>query len=138
EEAAEEFEGMFDPDVKDSYAARLNERLSFLFGDDGDSGQFEHLLRKTLEPLLKEIRELKEKVEGRKAAEQVIIACTLKGKPFEELVHSRLSHLAQPFGDDVAAVGNGAGGSRAGDFLVGLNGSGKRLVVEARDRKQMS
>ncbi len=35
-------------------------------------------------------------------------------------------------------MGSGNGGTRAGDFLVTVNGSGKRVVVEARDRKQMS
>jgi hypothetical protein len=46
------------------------------------------------------------------------------------------AELAQPHGDDVAAVGNN--GSRAGDFLVTINGSGKRLVVEARNSKAAS
>jgi hypothetical protein len=77
-------------------------------------------------------------VEGRKAAEQVIASSSLKGPQFEELIHFRLSHLAQPYGDDLATVGTGNGGSKAGDFLVTVNGSGKRVVVEARDRKQMS
>jgi len=54
------------------------------------------------------------------------------------LVQARLSHLAKPFGDDVLSVGSGKGGSKAGDFLLGVNGSGKRIVVEARDRRQMS
>jgi hypothetical protein len=136
EEAAEQFEEMFNPDKKGSYAAGLNEKLSQLFGSDGHNGLIGLSLNQALQPVLKELRELKEKVEGRKAAEQVIAASSLKGRSFEELVHLRLSHLAQPFGDDLAAVGNG--GSRAGDFLVTINGSGKRVVVEARDRRQIS
>jgi hypothetical protein len=137
-EASEQFEQMFDPEVKGSYTSRLNEQLASLFGEEGRPGALGNSLRDALQPVLKEIQELKEKIEARKAAEQVIAASTLKGRPFEELVHARLSQFAQPFGDDVLAVGNGNGGSKAGDFLVMLNGSGKSFVVEARDRKQMS
>jgi len=138
-EASEQFEQMFDPEVKGSYAARLNEQLSSLFGGNGRPGVLGNSLREALQPVLKELRELKKKVEARKAAEQVVATSTLKGRPFEERVQARLSQLAQPFGDDILAVGSGNGGTtRAGDFLVTVNGSGKRLVVEARDRKQMS
>ena len=135
-EANEQFGQMFDPEVKGSYTSRLNEQLASLFGGEGRPGALGNSLRDALEPVLKQIQELKEKIEARKAAEQVIATSTLKGRPFEELVHAQLSQFARPFGDDVLAVGNG--GSRAGDFLVMLNGSGKSFVVEARDRKQMS
>lgn len=137
-EATERFEQMFDPGRKGSYAAELTQKLTEFFGSGGRGGVLTMSLNEALQPLLRELRELKEKVEGRKAAEQVIASSSLKGRPFEELIHLRLSHLAQPFGDDLAAVGSGNGGSRAGDFLVTINGSGKRVVVEARDRKQMS
>lgn len=138
EETGSRFEQMFDPDLKGSYSARLSEQLSGLFGGNGRAGVLQASLGEAIKPILEELRQLKEKVEGRKAAEQVIASSSLKGPRFEELVHVRLSHLAQPFGDDLAAVGNGDGGSKAGDFLVTVNGSGKRVVVEARDRKQMS
>jgi hypothetical protein len=138
EEAAERFEQMFDPEVKGSYSARLSEQLSGLFGGNGRAGVLQASLADAVKPVLVELSELKEKVEGRKAAEQVIASSSLKGPRFEELVHFRLSHLARPFGDDLAAVGSGNGGSKAGDFLITVNGSGKRVVVEARDRKQMS
>lgn len=137
-ETTKRFEQMFDPEVKGSYSARLSEQLSGLFGGNGRVGVLQASLAEAVKPVLNELRELKEKVEGRKAAEQVIASTSLKGPRFEELVHLRLSHLAQPFGDDLAAVGTGNGGSKAGDFLVTVNGSGKRVVVEARDRKQMS
>src|SRR3989442_688876 len=113
---------MFDPAMKGSYAARLNEKLNDLFGGDGHAGVLSTSLNDALQPVLRELRELKEKVEARKAAEQVIASSNLKGRPFEELVQVRLSSLAQPFGDDVSAVGSGSGGSRAGDFLVTVNG----------------
>jgi hypothetical protein len=138
ETAEEQFEKMFDPDVKGSYSAQLNEQLVSLFGGNGRVGVLQSSLAKAVEPVLTELRELKEKVEARKAAAQVIASSTLKGGPFEELVHVRLSQLAKPFGDEIAAVGSGKGGSKAGDFLIVVNGSGKRVVVEARDRKQMS
>jgi len=138
EDTAEQFEKMFDPEVKGSYAATLSQQLSKIFGENGQPGVLGSKLQDALQPVLRELRELKEKVEGRKAAEQVIASSALKGRPFEELVFQRLSQLAQPFGDEVTSVGNGNGGTRAGDILVAVNGSGKRIVVEARDRKQMS
>jgi hypothetical protein len=136
--AEEEFAKMFDPEVKGSYSAQLNEQLGTLFGGCNRVGVLQTCLTEAVKPILAELRELKEKVEGRKAAAQIIAASTLKGGPFEELVHVQLAQLAKPFGDDIAAVGSGKGGSKAGDFLIVFNGSGKRVVVEARDRKQMS
>lgn len=122
--------------IEITYAARLNDQLGTLFGEHGRSGALGALMKEVLQPVVKDLQELKEKVEARKAADQVISISTLKGRPFEEQVQAQLSQLAQPFGDDVAAVGTNA--SRAGDFLVTINGSGRRLVVEARDRKSSS
>jgi hypothetical protein len=138
EDATQRFAQMFDPDVKGSYSAQLSEQLSGLFGVNGRVGVLQASLADAVKPVLVELHELKEKVEARKAAEEVIASSSLNGPQFEELIHFRLSHLAQPYGDDLAAVGSGNGGSKAGDFLVTVNGSGKRVVVEARDRKQMS
>jgi hypothetical protein len=138
EEATEQFERMFDPETKGSYGAQLSGQLEKLFGGNGRIGVLQGALTDALKPVLTELREVKEEVKVHKAAEQVIARSTLKGQPFEELVQARLAQLAQPFGDDVLAVGTGNGGSRAGDFVVGVNGSGKRIVVEARDRKQLS
>ncbi len=138
EETTERLEKMFDPDVKGSYSARLGDQLEAIFGANGRSGVLHECLTEALKPVLGEVREIKEKIEARKAAEQVIASTNLKGPLFEELIHSRLSYLAQPFGDDVTFIGAGHDGSKAGDFLLTVNGSGKRVVVEARDRKQMS
>lgn len=138
EDATGQFEQMFDPDVKGSYARRLQEQLVSIFGANGNSGTFHSALEAGLQPVLRELRELKEKVEAKKAAEKVIASSSLKGRPFEENVHLRLSQLAQPLGDGVEAVGNGNGGTKAGDFLLAVNGSGKRVVVEARNRKVIS
>lgn len=138
EDATDRFGQMFDPEAKGSYSSQLSEQLNKVFGGNGRAGVLQAALTDAMKPVLTELRELKEKVEARKAAEQVIASTALKGRPFEELVQARLSELAYPHGDDVVAVGSGNGGSRAGDFLVTVNGSGKHMVVEARDRKQMS
>ena len=138
EQASGRFQQMFDPDLRTSYAFQLNERLSQLFGADGHSGILQGALQQALKPIFAELHELKEKVEGKKAAEQVIESSTLKGKPFEERVHAELSRLAQPHGDDVLMVAAGSNGSRAGDFVILFAGLGRSAVVEARNRKQMS
>lgn len=138
EQASVRFQQMFDPDLRTSYAFQLNERLAQVFGVDGHSGILQGSMQDALKPILAELHDLKEKIEGRKAAEQVIESSALKGKPFEEWVHSELSRLAQPYGDDVLDVAAGNNGSRAGDFMISFAGLGKNVVVEARNRKQMS
>jgi hypothetical protein len=138
EQAGLRFQQMFDPDLRTSYAYQLNEQLAHIFGTNGHAGVLQGALQEALKPIFAELGDLKEKVEGKKAAEQVIESSTLKGKPFEDSVHSELSRLAQPHGDDVLMVATGNNGSRAGDFLVSFAGLGKRAVVEARNRKQMS
>jgi hypothetical protein len=138
EHAAAQFRQMFDPDLRTSYACRLNEKLWLLFGADGHTGALQAALQDALKPLLIELRELKEKVEAKKAADQVIESSTLKGRPFEEFIHLELSRLAQPYGDDIVLVASGSNGSRAGDFVISFSGLGKSAVVEARNRKQMS
>jgi hypothetical protein len=134
--ANERFAKMFDPEARGSYAARLNDQLTAVFGENGRPGALGALMKDSLQPVLKDLQEIKEKVEARKAAEQVVAISTLKGRPFEDEIHCQLSLLAQPYGDDVTAVGNS--GSRSGDFIVTLAGSGRRLVVEARDRRVSS
>jgi hypothetical protein len=138
EQASARFQQMFDPDLRASYAFQLNARLAGIFGADGHAGVLQGSLQDALKPILSELHDLKEKIEGRKAAELVIEASTLKGKPFEESVHAELARLAQPYGDDVLWVAAGNNGSRAGDFLVSFVGVGKTAVVEARNRKQLS
>lgn len=136
--AGRRFQEMFDPNLRTSYAFQLNERLSAIFGADGRAGILQAALQDILKPILADLRELKEKVEIKKAAEQLIESSTLKGKPFEELVHSQLATLAEPHGDDVAVVASGSNGSKAGDFLVSFAAISKSAVVEARNRKQIS
>lgn len=136
--AAARFQQMFDPDLRNSYAYRLNQNLSQIFGTDGHAGVLQNALGEALGPVFTELRELKEKVEARKAVEQILETSTLKGRPFEELVHAELARLAGPYFDEVEFVGSGSNGSRAGDFVVTLSGIGKKVVFEARNRKQMS
>jgi hypothetical protein len=136
--AAVQFHQMFNPDLRTSYASRLNEKLSQIFGTDGHAGVLQAGLQDALKPVLGELQELKSRLEVKKAAEQVVAASTLKGKPFEDLIQAELSLLAHPYGDDVRAVATGSNGSRAGDFLVVFNGIGKSAVIEARNRKQIS
>ncbi len=138
EQASVRFQQMFDPDVRDSYAFQLNERLAQIFGGSGQAGVLQSSLQDALKPILGELHDLKEKIEGKKAAELVIESSTLKGKPFEESVIAELSRLAQPYGDDVQWVAAGNNGSRAGDFVISFAGISKSAVVEARNRRQIS
>jgi hypothetical protein len=136
--AASRFQQMFDPDVKNSYAFQLNEQISKTFGTNGHAGILQAALAEAFKPVFTELRELKEKVEAKKAAEQIIELSPIKGKLFEEQVQADLSQVAQQYGDDVQFVGTGSNGSRAGDFLIVFNGLGKKAVVEARNRRQIS
>ena len=84
DQARVRFQQMFDPDLRTSYAFQLNERLAHVFGGDGHSGILQGSLQNALNPILAELRDVKEKIEGKKAAEQVMESSTLKGKPFED------------------------------------------------------
>jgi hypothetical protein len=137
QQASSRFQQMFDPTVTTSYAYRLNQQLSQVFGTEGHAGLLQGALDDALKPVFRELQDLKEKIEARKAAEQVIESSTLKGKPFEDWVQGELSRLALPYQDDVELVASGSG-SRAGDFLISFAGLGKSAVVEARNRKQIS
>lgn len=132
------FQRMFDPQIKDSYSSRLEEKLAEVFGGTGRVGLIGAALQDSLRPVVREVQELKEKLEARKVTEELIDSTTLKGAPFEQRVNARLCELAKPFGDDIEAVGSGKGGSRAGDFVADLNGCGRRIVVEARAKRETS
>lgn len=135
DEAVDRFEGMFDPDVKDSYASQLDARLSTFFGGDGRPGVLGNALTKAMEPVLSEIHDLKERFEAKKAAEQVIAVTPIKGFDFESDIERRLCALARPHGDAVRSVGTGPGGAKSGDFVVDISEYQKRIAVEARARK---
>jgi hypothetical protein len=137
-QAKTSFEQMFNPSNTASYAYKLNQQLSQVFGTNGHAGILQAVLQDSLKPVFAELNDLKQKLEARKAAEQVIECSTLKGKPFESWVEEELWRLAKPYSDDVQNVANGANGSRAGDFLVAFAGFSKNVVVEARNRKQSS
>jgi hypothetical protein len=137
-QAKSSFEQMFNPSNATSYAYKLNQQLSQVFGTDGRAGTLQAALQDALRPVFVELNDLKQKVGERKAAEKIIESSTLKGKPFEDRVQDELSRLAEPYADDVQNVANGANGSRAGDFMVSFAGFGKSVVVEARNRKQTS
>ena len=62
--ANERFEKMFDPNSKGSYASRLNDQLSGLVGADGTGGTLGALMRESLQPVLKDLQEVKEKIES--------------------------------------------------------------------------
>lgn len=136
--ATTSFEQMFDPDRRNSYAYQLNDHLFKLFGTDGHAGALQSILQDALKPVFAELQDLKQKVELKKAAEQIIGSSALKGRPFEESLHIELSRLAQPYSDDIQMVASGSNGSRAGDFMISFAGLGKIAVVEARNRKQIS
>jgi hypothetical protein len=137
-QATSSFEQMFNPGNTTSYAYKLNQQLSQVFGTNGHAGVLQAALQDSLKPIFAELNDLKQKIGERKAAELVIESSTLKGKPFEERVHEELARIAAPYADDVQNVASGSNGSRAGDFLVALSGFSKSVVVEARNRKQPS
>jgi hypothetical protein len=135
---SDELGGMINPDLPGSFAARLNEQIVNLFGCNGHPGLVLELMNQLLQPVLREIQDLRQKVEARRLVEEIVDSSTLKGRPFEELIGDRLSLLAQPFGDDIDYVGGGKDGSKAGDFVIRVKGANKTIVVEARNRKQLS
>jgi hypothetical protein len=65
--------------MAERYSAQLNEQRGSLFGSGNRVAVLQTCLTEAVKPILTELRELKEKVEGRKPAAQIIAASTLKG-----------------------------------------------------------
>lgn len=139
---------------------RLQRHIEAAFSDDGpfskrldeELGENGERIQKALDPdtegtptyrlkqtLQDQIRSLRDKIEEEATAEEteeeIRRKTTLKGDDFEETVKNILSDLVYNTSDEVEYTGDTVGeisGRKVGDFVVTLNDTGQRIVVEAK------
>lgn len=101
----------------------------------------EKATREKLECLQTEVVRLTEQAEAKKALTEAEEAGTRKGRSFEERVVESLERIAGARGDAAFGVGDepGKGGSKKGDAVVEVDGSGGpcagRVVFEVKNKK---
>ena len=130
----------------------FTERLDEELGEDGER------IQKALDPdtegtptyrlkraLQDQIQDLRDKIEKQATAEEteeeLRQRTTLKGDDFEKTVESILSNLVYNTSNEVEYTGNTSGeisDRKVGDFVITLNDTGQRIVVEAKSDKSYS
>ena len=110
--------------------------------DPDDKGTPTYRLRKSI---LDEIKSLRDKIEAQtteaETHEEIVKKTPLKGEEFEGIVHQLLSGLVYGTSDEVSYTANREGdldGREVGDFVVTLNDTGQRIVVEAKSNQGYS
>ncbi|MDY6776001.1 MAG: hypothetical protein SV253_08005 [Halobacteria archaeon] len=130
--------------IEDAFAedGPFKERLDEELGENGEriqnaldpdtEGTPTYRLKQALQD---QIRSLRDKIEEEETAEELRRKTTLKGDDFEETVGNILSDLVYGTNDEVEHTGEKVGeigGRKVGDFVVTLNDTGQRIVVEAK------
>ncbi len=138
------FEKMFDPSLETSYLGKLVALLKEYF-DKG--GTIENMLDPMVEDtplgklrleILREIKDLRDRITKKEAKEEVIEITTLKGYAFEDACEEILSEfVSKHIGDELERKTKEAGeiaGSFAGDFVITLSGRpDRKIVLETKD-----
>jgi len=124
----------------------FTERLDEELGEDGEriqaaldpdkEGTPTYRLKRALQD---QIQDLRDKVEEQAAAEEAEAELrqqtTLKGDDFEDTVENILADLVYNTSNEVEYTGESIGelsGRKVGDFVLTLNDTGQRIVVEAK------
>ena len=130
----------------------FTERLDEELGEDGEriqkaldpdtEGTPTYRLKRTLQD---QIQDLRDKIEAQAAAEEteeeIRQRTTLKGDDFEDTVENILSNLVYNTSNEVEYTGDTIGeisGRKVGDFVITLNDTGQRIVVEAKSDRGYS
>jgi hypothetical protein len=141
-------DGQLKQHIEDAFSedGPLTERLDKELGEDGEriqnaldpdrEGTPTYRLKRTLQD---QIQGLREKIEAQAAAEEteeeIRQRTTLKGDDFEDTVENVLSNLVYNTSNEVEYTGDTVGeisGRKVGDFVITLNDTGQRIVVEAK------
>lgn len=135
---------LLNTDNKNSPLSKLKESIESCFvGKDSDvycmldpheEGSPANRLRKDLMDILIDI---KGNIDTYIAKKGVIEITPLKGKDFEDKLDPFLWKITHPFKDHVERVNSvkGKKGSQKGDFVITINGSSDKIVVEAKSLK---
>jgi hypothetical protein len=120
----------------------LSERLDEELGEDGEriqqaldpdrEGTPTYRLKQSLQ---EQIGRLRDKIEKQEATEEIRQQTTLKGDDFEEQVESILSDLVYGTSNELEFTGDTVGeitDRKVGDFVITLNDTDQRIVIEAK------
>ena len=150
------FESHLGPD------GELQKHLNKAFGDDGafveclnrELGEDGERFQQALDPdregtptfrlkrsIQEEIKSLRDKIGEDEARAEIVRKTPLKGQEFEDVVYDLLSDLVYGTSDEVTYTANRTGeieGREVGDFVLTLNDTGQRIVIEAKSDKGYS
>jgi len=136
----QQLENAFDEDGV--FAERLDKEL----GEDGEriqqaldpdtEGTPTYRLKRTLQDQIQDLRDkVEEQATAEETEEEIRQKTTLKGEDFEETVESILSNLVYNTSNELEYTGDTIGeisGEKVGDFVITLNDTGQRIVIEAK------
>jgi hypothetical protein len=134
---------LFDENKTDSVTFKLKQILKEELTGEGstfhkalDPDDQSSPIGKLKKNILDPIEGLKEKVIGKKAAEEIAEAGTQKGGPYEDLVFSYIDRIAASFGDKAEDVSNQ---NVPGDYVITLDpdavpGQSLKIVIDAKDK----
>lgn len=122
------------------------ERLDEELGEDGErfqkaldpdtKGTPTYRLKRTLQDQIQSLRDkIEEQATAEETEEEIRQRTTLKGDDFEDTVENILSNLVYNTSNEVEYTGDTVGeisGRKVGDFVITLNDTGQRIVVEAK------
>ncbi len=124
----------------------FTERLDEELGEDGEriqkaldpdtEGTPTYRLKRTLQDQIQDLRDkIEEQATAEETEEEIRQRTTLKGDDFEDTVESILSNLVYNTSNEVEYTGDTIGeisGRKVGDFVITLNDTSQRIVVEAK------
>ncbi|WP_424005612.1 hypothetical protein ACOZ4I_20325 (plasmid) [Haloarcula salina] len=124
----------------------FTERLDEELGEDGEriqqaldpdtEGTPTYRLKRTLQDQIQDLRDkIEEQATAEQTEEEIRQRTTLKGDDFEDTVEEMLSNLVYNTSNEVEYTGDTIGeisGRKVGDFVITLNDTGQRIVVEAK------
>ena len=142
------FEKMFDPEVKTSHFGKLSSLLEEYFDSGGtvenlfDPQNDDSPLGKLRKELHEEFNELRDMISKREEEKELIEKTTLKGYEFEDACEEILSEfVSKHIGDELEKTTIETGeltGRKAGDFLITLRDSNKKIVIETKNRDNIT
>ncbi len=128
----------FDENNTKSYAYQAKAKIADMVGemDKKTAETIRKEMGEVIKPIMDEfiqVRELLAKEEGKAEMKEY---STGKGTEFEDVLMQSLEAIAAPHGDSVEQTGSKkeATGSKKGDFIYIVNGTGAKIVIEAKDK----
>ena len=131
-----QIKAMLDPERSGSVQNTLDAAIAGIAAEDGTlSARVKKVVGETVDPLIKEVQQLREHIVGKEAADAALRQTTAKGVSYEEQVVGRLQAWGRNLGAEVEYVG---GDHLPGDVVIRLAessmaGTPITIAVEVKD-----